>query len=141
MAEPWQPEAADYDDIWSELTRSELHRAEIDPDQVSPRQLGRVYTRVFRRYLLACYSQSLREEWATPWEPLEGFAPAWLSLVQRHHWPLGVVKEYSEEDLALLLHDELADFTLPEDAHRACRMDMEFTDTTHVLAPHVKNPE
>lgn len=141
MAEPWQPEAADYEAIWSELTRSELRQSRIDPDQVSARQLGPVYTRAFRRYLLACYCQSLREKWATPWEPLEEFAPAWLELVQRHRWPLGVVKEYSEEDLAFLLHVELADFTLPAAAHRACRFNMELSDLTHVLAPHVKNPE
>ncbi|MCV4285068.1 hypothetical protein [Pseudomonas capsici] len=72
----------------------------------------------FPGYLLFCFCENYRRKNATPWQSFEGFAPAHLRLIEKHHWLPEQVFALSEDQLLLLLHHDLIAVKLPLDAHQ-----------------------
>lgn len=88
---------------------------------VSIEKLGKkVIEAAFKEYLLLCYSESVRSERSTPWEPLIDRQGAELIAIERHHWLPEQVRSLSNDDLLLALNKEIQSFQLPSPALDGC---------------------
>lgn len=89
-------------------------------------------------YLLFCFCEKYRREFATQWQRLEGFVPAQLFLIEKHHWLPEQVFALKEDELLLLLHRELLELRLPQQAYKRLQEDFSRLDVCFL---HLKTAE
>lgn len=109
---------------WQRLTRAAL--IEIRPDDTkaaTEEQRVSAILKALPEFLLACFCELERGKSARLWEPLEGFKPAHLHLMHKHHWTLETVRAMTAADLCLALHSELLAMQMPDAAKEVVRSD------------------
>lgn len=119
-----QSPSINYAAEWQRLTHAAL--TEIRPEDTKAATNDQRVSAVLRalpEFLLACFCEREREKSARLWEPLEGFKPAYLHLMDKHHWTLETVCAMSAADLCLALHSELLAMQMPEAAKEVVRSD------------------
>ena len=90
-------------------------------------------------YLLFCFCEQYRQQYATHWQALDGFIPAQLRLIEKHHWlPEQAFAITAEDELLLLLHRDLLDLQLPRQVYDQLQGDFE---RLGVCFSHLKTAE
>lgn len=116
---------------WQSLTQAALEeiRLEDSGDSVQEQRAQSV-VRSLPHFMLMCFCEQEREKHAFRWEPLDGFKPAHLYLIQKHSWTLQTVREMTVADLCLALHEELVRLQLPDAAKNAIQSDVVHYEVT-----------
>ena len=103
---------------WRDRLEAAVNEALPEGSRVSERDFREGAYKVYPGYLLFCFCENYRQQNATYWQPLEGFVPAQLCLIEKHHWLPDQALALTEQMLLLLLHRELAEFRFQPQAHQ-----------------------
>ncbi|MBW5800089.1 hypothetical protein [Halomonas elongata] len=126
-----------YRETWQELRDEAANRHEaFVNDAVRKGPMRAALTEAFRDFLLACYSESIRLEMGTAWEPLEGLDGARLIAREKLSLLPSETDQMGAQALARILHRELHGFTLPQEAFDACHSDLCDRSLYLMLKPH-----
>ena len=115
-----------YEKEWKDRIDTAMHKALPEGASVTDKAVREAAYKVFPGYLLFCFCEKYRQQYATHWQAFEGFAPAQLHLIEKHHWLPDQAFALTEERLLLLLHRELLDLRLPSQAHRKLLEDFQY---------------
>ena len=107
-----------YEVEWRDRLDDALHKALPEGATVSDRERRSAAYDAYPGYLLFCFCEKYRQKHTTHWQAFEGFIPAQLYLIEKHHWLPDQAFALKEEQLLLLLHQELVEMRLPQPAYQ-----------------------
>lgn len=115
-----------YESEWRNRIEAAMCKALPEGATITDKAVREAVYQVFPGYLLFCFCEKYRQQYATHWQAFEGFVPAQLHLIEKHHWLPDQAFALTEERLLLLLHRELLDLRLPPQAHRKLLEDFQY---------------
>ncbi|VVN75916.1 hypothetical protein PS833_00733 [Pseudomonas fluorescens] len=121
-----------YESEWRDRIDAVVHKALPEGTSVTDRDYREAAYKAYPGYLLFCFCEKYRQQYATHWQALDGFIPAQLHLIEKHHWLPEQAFALDEEQLLLLLHRELTDLRLPQQAYQKLLDDFEYLDVRGV---------
>lgn len=107
-----------YESEWRDRLDDSVKKALPEGSRITDQDYKDAAYKVYPGYLLFCFCEKYRQQFATHWQTFEGIVPAQLFLIEKHHWLPDQALALSEEQLLLLLHRELVDFRLPRQVHQ-----------------------
>lgn len=117
--------SVNYADEWRDHLEAVVNKALPEGSRVTDRDFREGAYKAYPGYLLFCFCEKYRQQYATHWQAFEGFLPAQLYLIEKHHWLPDQAFALDEEQLLLLLHQELVDFRLQPQAHQKLQDDFQ----------------
>jgi len=111
---------------WMDRVGATIHKMLPEGVTVTDKAARDAVYKAFPGYLLFCFCEKYRQQYATHWQAFEGFIPAQLLLIEKHHWLPERAFALTEDDLLLLLHHELLDLRLPSQVHQKLRHEFDF---------------
>lgn len=126
-----------YQEIWQEIRDEVTNRHEVNVNgSTRTEAMQAALSEAFRDYLLTCYSEQQRQEFGTEWAPLEDLDGAQLIAEEKLRLRPSEAGKMSSEELARVLHRELHDFKLPQNAASACHLDLANNELHLMWARH-----
>ena len=122
----------DYETEWRDRLEAVINKALPEGSRVTDRDCREGVYKAYPGYLLFCFCEKYRQKHATHWQAFEGFIPAQLYLIEKHHWLPDQAFALNEEQLLLLLHQELVEMRLPPFAHQKLQHDFGYLDVRGV---------
>ena len=114
---------ANYESEWVDRRNAAIHKLlPVGATLTDEAERDAIYE-ILPGYLLFCFCESYRQEFATQWQAFEGFTPAQLYLIEKHHWLPEQALGLKESDLLLLLHRELLAIRAPQQARKTIQDD------------------
>ena len=130
-------EVMNYRLAWSELIKGAKEEVEASTNETDAYEIAQwVLPLAFKRYLFACYMDSIRQQYGTPWEPLASRAAAEMMVTHLHKWKPEEVRNLSDQDLMMSLHQELAKFKLTPEAMDVCKAAMRSNELSEYIEHH-----
>lgn len=117
---------------WRDRLEAVVNETLPEGSRVTDRDFREGVYKAYPGYLLFCFCEKYRQQYATHWQSLAGFLPAQLYLIEKHHWLPDQAFALNEQQLLLLLHRELVDFRLPPQAHQKLLDDFAHLDVRGV---------
>lgn len=124
--------SVNYADEWRDRLETVVNKALPEGSRVTDRDFRDGAYKAYPGYLLFCFCEKYRQQYATHWQAFEGFLPAQLYLIEKHHWLPDQAFVLDEEQLLLLLHQELVEMRLPQHAHQKLEHDFGYLDVRGV---------
>ncbi|HEY0286137.1 MAG TPA: hypothetical protein VGC62_03875 [Pseudomonas sp.] len=119
----------DYGAVWSRRLEMAGQSGGQGPHALVSREMQKdALLKALPHYLLFCFCELKRHACATEWEPLAGLKPAQLHVIQKHHWLPDQAFSLTHDQLQLVLHDELRELALPEQAYQPVQADLDRLD-------------
>lgn len=125
-------ERVNYGIEWQDRLDEIVRKAVPEGSVIGDQDYRAAVYKAFPAYLLFCFCEKYRQKHATHWQGFEGFIPAQLYLIEKHHWLPDQAFALSEEQLLLLLHQELVEMRLPQHAHQKLQQNFEYLDVRGV---------
>lgn len=116
----------DYESEWRDRLEAVINKTLPEGTVVTDRDFREAAYKAYPGYLLFCFCEKYRQQYATHWQAFEGFIPAQLCLIEKHHWLPERALALKEDELLLLLHRELLDLRLPPRAHQKLQHNFEY---------------
>ncbi|VVO79183.1 hypothetical protein PS870_01699 [Pseudomonas fluorescens] len=98
---------------WADRAEADARKAVGPNAAITDGDYREAIYRVYPGFLLFCFCEKYRDEFATYWQKMEGITPARLHLIEKHHWLPEQALALKEEQILLLLHQELRELHLP----------------------------
>lgn len=125
-------ERVNYGIEWQDRLDEIVRKAVPEGSVIGDQDYRAAVYKAFPAYLLFCFCEKYRQKHATHWQGFEGFIPAQLYLIEKHHWLPDQAFALKEEQLLLLLHQELVEMRLPQRAHQKLEHDFGYLDVRGV---------
>ncbi|RUR51542.1 hypothetical protein [Vreelandella populi] len=132
---------AAYHERWDQLEQIQREQSNLPESGVENREaLCKMLSHTFREFVIACYCDYWREAYHAAAFSLETDRDVLIvRAVNAHHWTPGIASSLSNNDLALSLMGELAEFKLTDMAVHVSYMNLQAlpkADYQALIVPH-----
>ncbi|RTR01965.1 hypothetical protein [Halomonas nitroreducens] len=112
-----------HEHVWDRILQETAQRVDSEnPDMPRYERPGAILPMALQSFLVACYShERIKAQEDRPWAVLTGRMGAELDAVNKHHWLPATVRELSDADLFMALHDELTQHSYDPGVYQAVK--------------------